>query len=194
MATEDIVLFLEYIPENLHAWLRKQIAIGGDAAESACTMVENNLNSITSFINSRGLLHFDAHFTNILTDGHRLYFSDFGLAMCNRFELSEAESEFFMKHHNYDRCYTIAYFVEWILTEYFGAENWFTGKYNAVLHEYASGKGKPLPAAIEKIVMRYLPIAIVMNDFFLKLKECKSTPYPSRELEHVCTANHIFKN
>ena len=187
-ASADIVLFLEYIPENLHAWLRKQIAIGGDVAESACTMVENNLNSITSFINSRGLLHFDAHFTNILTDGHALYFADFGLATCDRFELSEAEREFFKKHHNYDRCYTMAYFVEWILTEYFGAENWFTGNYNTVLHEYAAGKGRPLAPSIEKIVMRYAPIAVVMNDFFLKLKESKSTPYPTNELDRVCAS------
>jgi hypothetical protein len=182
-ASADIVLFLEYIPENLHTWLRKQIAIGGDAAETACTMVENNLNEITSFINSRGLLHFDAHFMNILTDGHCLYFSDFGLALCNRFELSEVESEFFKKHHNYDRCYTMAYFVEWILTELFGAENWEIMK---ILHEYAEGQGRPLTPSIEKIVMRYVPIAVVMNEFFLKLKESKSTPYPMNELDRVC--------
>jgi hypothetical protein len=149
-------------------------------------MVENNLNEITSFINSRGLLHFDAHFMNILTDGHCLYFSDFGLALCNRFELSEAESEFFKKHHNYDRCYTMAYFIEWILTELFGAENWFTGNYNNILHEYAAGQGRPLTPSIKKMVMRYVPIAVVMNEFFLKLKESKNTPYPTSELDRVC--------
>lgn len=192
-ASAEIVLFLECFPENLHRWLRKQITEGGAAAESACTMVESNLRAITSFINSRGLLHSDAHFMNILTDGHCLYLTDFGLATSNRFELSETESDFFKKHHNYDRCYTMAYFVEWILTELFGAENWFTGNYNAVLHEYATGKGRPLAPAIEKIVMRYLPIALVMNEFFLKLKECKETPYPTNELERVCAANRIFE-
>ncbi|MBV8801674.1 MAG: serine/threonine protein kinase [Gammaproteobacteria bacterium] len=182
-ATADIVLFLEYFPENLHNWLKKQIALEGDVAEAACTMVENNLNAITAFINSRGLIHSDAHFMNVLTDGHCLYLTDFGLATSNRFELSKSESDFFEKHYNYDRCYTMAYFVEWLLTELFGAENWFTGKYNTVLQEYASGNGRPLLPKIEKIVMRYLPVAIIMNEFFIKLKDCKSTPYPFRELE-----------
>lgn len=182
-ASADIVLFLEHIPDNLHLWLRKQIAEGGDAAESACIMVESNLQAITSFIKSRGLLHFDAHFMNILTDGHRLYFADFGLATGTQFELSEAEMDFFKKHHNYDQCYTMAYFVEWILTELFGSENWFTGNYNKVLHEYATGKGKPLAPAIEAIVTRYAPMAVVIDEFFLKLKEFKTTPYPTSELE-----------
>jgi len=182
-ASADIVLFLEHIPDNLHCWLRKQIAEGGDAAESACIMVESNLKAITSFIKSRGLLHFDAHFMNILTDGRRLYFADFGLATGTQFELSEAEMDFFKKHHNYDQCYTMAYFVEWILTELFGSENWFTGNYNTVIHEYATGKGKPLAPAIEAIVTRYAPMAVVINEFFLKLKESKTTPYPTSELE-----------
>jgi len=192
-ASADVIVFLERFPENLHTWFCRQILEGGDAVESACEMVERNLKAITSFINLRGLLHFDAHFNNILTDGHDLYFSDFGLATCTQFDLSESESDFFKKNHNYDQCYTMAYFVEWLLTELFGAENWAIGNYNAVLHEYASGKGRPLPPAIEKIVMRYLPIAIVMNEFFLKLKECKATPYPTSELERVCAANKIFE-
>lgn len=182
-ASADIVLFLEHIPDNLHLWLRKQIAKGSNAAESACIMVENNLKAITSFIKSRGLLHFDAHFMNILTDGQHLYFADFGLVTCTQFEISQAEMDFFKKHHNYDQCYTMAYFVEWILTELFGAENWFTGNYNTVLHEYAIGKGKPLAPAIGAIVERYAPMAVVVNEFFLKLQESKATPYPTSVLE-----------
>jgi hypothetical protein len=184
-ASADIVVFLEYFPENLHKWLRKQILVGGDVAELACEMVESNLKAITSFINSRGLLHFDAHFNNILTDGYNLYFSDFGLALYTQFELSEEESDFFKKNHNYDQCYIMAYFVEWLLTELFGAENWAIGNYNAILHEYAAGKGRPLLPVIEAIIMRYAPIAVVMNEFFLKLKESKATLYPTSELERV---------
>jgi hypothetical protein len=32
-------------------------------------------------LNGRGLTHFDTLFENIVTDGRRLYFSDFGLAL-----------------------------------------------------------------------------------------------------------------
>ena len=84
-------MFLEQFPSNVHEWLRKQMAIGGNAAESACAMVERNLIETTSFINSRGLLHFDAHFWNVLTDGHSLHFVDSWLVDLIRFELSEAE-------------------------------------------------------------------------------------------------------
>ncbi len=45
-ASADIVLFLEQIPENLHKWLRKQIAKGGDVADTACAMVESNLKKL----------------------------------------------------------------------------------------------------------------------------------------------------
>ena len=51
-------------------------------------MVEKELEAGTSFMNARGLLHFDAHFQNILTDGERLYFADYGLAISSRFDLS----------------------------------------------------------------------------------------------------------
>lgn len=82
----------------------------------------------------------------------------------------------------------MAYFVEWLLTKLFGAKNWFTGNYNTVLHEYASGKGQPLAPSIEAIIRRYTPVAVVMNEFFLKLKESKRASYPTNELEHVWAA------
>ena len=180
-ASSEIVLFLEHIPENLHQWLQRKIAQGGEATESACTMVERNLHTITSFINSHGLLHFDAHFWNILTDGQSLYFSDFGLAISDQFELSEAELNFFTQHHNYDSCYTMAFFVGFILRESFGAEN-----YDAILHEYATrSPTKTLPPAIAPIITRYAPMTAVMNNFHRTLKtESKTTPYPVNELEN----------
>jgi serine/threonine protein kinase len=192
-ASADIVVFLEYFPENLHTWLHKQIFNSANVAESACQMVESDLMAITSFINSHGLLHFDAHFNNILTDGHDLYFSDFGLAIYTEFELSEAELDFFKKNYNYDQCYTMAYFVEWLLAEFFDIENWVIGNYNPMLHEYAAGKGGLLLPAIETIIMRYAPLAVVMNEFFIKLKESKSTLYPASKLERICAANKAIK-
>ena len=180
-ASADVVLFLEAIPENLHEWLRKQIVMGGTVAESACTMVESNLKAITSFMNSRGLLHFDAHFENILTDGCCLYFADFGLSISNQFELSEAELNFFKSNHNYDKCYTMGLLVKWILIELFGAEN-----YDGIVREYAAGKGnKILAPEIAKIITRYAPIAVLRDEFYRNFKESKTTSYPSSELERL---------
>ncbi|MFG1706924.1 hypothetical protein ACFLIM_27400 [Nonomuraea sp. M3C6] len=89
-ASASIVLFLEYIPQNLYDWLATQLATG--AVTSAYTMVERRLRTDVAFMNANGLLHFDAHYRNILTDGQRLYFADLGLATSPRFDLSADES------------------------------------------------------------------------------------------------------
>jgi hypothetical protein len=79
-SSASVTLFVEYIPQNLHQWLGTQVKAGDQTANRACAMVERELAAGTSFMNSCGLLHFDAHFENILTDGQRLYFADYGLA------------------------------------------------------------------------------------------------------------------
>jgi thiamine kinase-like enzyme len=71
-ASASVVVFLEYFAQNLNEWFSTHLT------DSACAMVERELAAGTSFMNARGLLHFDAHFENVLTDGERLYFADFG--------------------------------------------------------------------------------------------------------------------
>jgi hypothetical protein len=51
-APSDIVLLLEYIPNNLYEWLSKQMLIDNDTESSACEMVENQLLSTISFMNT----------------------------------------------------------------------------------------------------------------------------------------------
>ncbi|MFF4364808.1 protein kinase family protein [Streptomyces sp. NPDC001594] len=63
-----LVLFLEYIPRTLDEWLTERLRAGEESADRACSLVEAELEAGTSFMNARGLLHFDAHFHNILYD------------------------------------------------------------------------------------------------------------------------------
>jgi len=91
----SLALFLEYIPQTLHEWFVEQAQADDESADRACSLVERELEAGTSFMNAHGLLHFDAHFQNILTDGRRLYFADYGLALSSRFELSPSETSFF---------------------------------------------------------------------------------------------------
>lgn len=79
-ASAFVALFIEYIPDTLNTWLSKELSKGDCSIDKAIEMVECNLRDTIAFINSKGMLHFDAHFHNILTDGEQLYFSDFGLA------------------------------------------------------------------------------------------------------------------
>lgn len=119
-SSTSVALFLEYIPEDLHQWLGVQVEAGDGTTDQAATMVERELEVGTSFMQSRGLLHFDAHFENILTDGRRLYFADFGLALSSDFDLSPEEADFCDRHQSYDRSYTATYLVNWLVTALHG--------------------------------------------------------------------------
>ncbi len=181
-SSASVVVFMEYFPQTLHEWLGEKISRGGDAAESACIMADRNLQAMTSFMNSRGLLHFDAHFNNILTDGQRLYFTDFGLAMYARFDLSGVEARFLASHRSYDRSYTVTHLVTWLKA----AQGLAAGN-DPITSEYAGREEAAcLPAAADAIVGRYTPIAGIVGDFHRRLTEDKLTSYPADEIERAC--------
>jgi hypothetical protein len=190
-----VVLFLEYIPQNLHQWLGTRVGTGatagGQHADRAIAMVERELAAGTSFMNARGLLHFDAHFENILTDGRRLYFTDFGLSLSSRFELSCAEADFFEEHQTYDRCYTISWLVNWLVTAVYGYGRQERG---AFMHACAEGQSPPktspvsgdVPEAARAILTRHTPLAAVFSDFYGGiLDKGRGIPYPLAEIRRI---------
>ena len=180
-ASADIVLFLEYFPYNLYQWFGHQFAQGDSAIEAACKMIQDQLTQTVSFMNHHGFLHFDAHFHNILTDGHQLYFSDFGLAISPKFSLSEEEIIFSKHHIDYDRYSSVTNFLHCLITHYFGkGNNWVIG-----LQEYITEDKKALSSSASSIIKRYAPMALLMDKFYRGLQENKKTPYPARELEEA---------
>lgn len=86
-SSSSLVLFMEHVPRTLGAWLAeaRDAAPGG---HSPCLWVEDAVVRGTEFMSARGLVHFDAHFSNLLTDGKQVYFADFGLALSRGFDLS----------------------------------------------------------------------------------------------------------
>jgi hypothetical protein len=186
-SSASVALFLEYIPQNLHQWLGTQVEAGDETANRACAMTERELAAGTSFMNSRGLLHFDAHFENILTDGQRLYFADYGLAISSRFELSQDEADFFGRHQAYDRCYTATYLVNWLITALYGyGREDREGRY-ALVRAYAEGRRPTgIPAEPAAILARHAPTAAVISDFNRKFqRESRQTPYPLEEIRQL---------
>jgi hypothetical protein len=161
-----------------------QMDAGGEAADRACTMAEKNLEAGTSFMNSRGLLHFDVHFENILTDGQRLFFADYGLAISSRFELSQEEAGFFDRHRTYDRCYSVTYLVNWLVTALYG---YARDDREAQVRAYAQGERPTgIPKAAAAILARHAPLAAVMEDFFRKLRhESRETLYPLEDISRI---------
>ena len=93
-AKYEVVLFLEYIPYIFSKWFERNI-------NQLNLSINEILNAIT-FLRENGIIHFDVHFNNILTDGSKPYLTDFGLALDKRFDLSETERTFFRKNTHYD--------------------------------------------------------------------------------------------
>jgi serine/threonine protein kinase len=93
-ANYELVLFLEYVPYVLATWLKDH---GGQ-----CQQPLADLFKTVDFLSSQGIIHFDAHFDNVLTDGERAYLTDFGLVLDRSFALSKEEEDFFFQHIFYD--------------------------------------------------------------------------------------------
>jgi hypothetical protein len=186
-ASASIGLFLEYIPQNLHQWLGTQVEAGDAATDRACAMVEKKLEAGISFMRSRGVVHFDAHFENILTDGQRLYFTDYGLALSSHFELSEAEIDFVDVHQDYDRWYAATYLVNWLVTALHGYRTDDRDGRYALVRSYAEGKYPTgFPPQVAAILARYAPLAAVVSDFNRKFqRQSRQTPYPVDEIRRL---------
>ncbi|MEU5398933.1 protein kinase family protein [Streptomyces sp. NPDC005963] len=186
-SSASVALFLEYVPQNLHQWLGAQVAAGEHAANRALAMVARELAAVTSFMNGRGLLHFDAHFENVLTDGRRLYFADYGLAASSRFERTEEEADFFDRHRTYDRVYTATYLVNWLVTALFGYEVADRDGRYALVRAYAEGRRPTgIPEEAAAILTRHAPIAALMSDFNRRFQsQSRRTPYPLDEIRRL---------
>ena len=98
-ATREVVVCLEHVPYELQSWL------GANAA--AVEPVLDEIHRTLAFLQEHDIVHFDAHFGNILTDGEQPYVSDFGLLVDGEFELSDAERTFLGAHESYDRCLSL---------------------------------------------------------------------------------------
>lgn len=176
-SSSSLVLFLEHVPHTLGAWLGR---IRESADDAAYRWVEDELVRGSEFMSSRGFVHFDAHFANLLTDGRRVYFSDFGLALSRDFELSERESAFLTDHLAYDRSYTVGHLLRHHLPEAVrGGSNHVT-----FLREWVAGRRPDgVPAGIGAIIDRHAPRTLVLDEFHRRiLRESKHTPFPAAAL------------
>lgn len=192
-SSASIALFLEYMPQNLHEWLTARIEAGTEATDLACAMVERELAAGTAFMNSRGLLHLDAHFENILTDGRRLYFGDYGLALSSGFDLSPEEAEFFDRNQSYDRGYTASYLVNWLVTALYGLQREDRATMVRALAEGNPAEG--IPAGAAAVLTRHAPIAAAVSAFIRRFQqESRSTPYPDEEIRRLLGCGSFRKD
>ncbi|MEW1645303.1 protein kinase family protein [Streptomyces sp. NPDC091219] len=181
-ASASLTLFVEHFPHTLHDWLDEQLRTGDP--DTACTLVEQRLKATTGFLDEQRLLHFDAHFENILTDGRQLYLADYGLAVSSRFRLAPEEREFFDRHRHYDRSSTTARLVNWLVVALYG---YGLPEREAFVRACADGE-RPggVPDAAASIITRHAPLTAVLADFNRRVQnESRLTPYPGDELNRV---------
>jgi hypothetical protein len=171
-ATARLVLCCEYLPRNLLDWLGEQLRVGEDAAETAIAFVDAHLMPTIDFMNAHGLTHFDAHFENIVTDGWRFCFADFGLALSSDFELTGDEAAFLTRHRRYDRGRAAVAYAHCLSTTFFGREQW---KENLRLFL----ESPHVPPAAAEALRQHTPLALGFLEFARRLREDKQTPYPS---------------
>jgi len=192
-ATASVTIFLEYLPWNLSAWLAQQLAAGAAAMESACAMVERGLTVDIPLMNSLGLVHGDAHFDNILTDGRRLYFADLGLATSERFTLSMDELSYLHHNASLDRGYVLAKWVNWLIKAFAPTAS-SPQERMALVRAVAQGQAvqqliPELPSNVAAIIRRHAPIASLVNDFYVELHgERRSAHYPRNDIEAALSA------
>ncbi|MFB7496748.1 protein kinase family protein [Streptomyces sp. NPDC056161] len=183
-SSSSLVLFLEHVPQTLADWLRDyRSATPEGGTGSRYVWVEEALARGTAFMSAHGLVHFDAHFANVLTDGRLLYFADFGLALSSRFELSAVEAEFLSGHLVHDHCHTVSHLLRHHLPD--GVRGGM--EHDVFLREWIAGhRPDGVPREIAAIIDRHARAAVVLGDFHRRwLTESKRTPFPATEIERA---------
>ncbi|MFG2913183.1 protein kinase family protein [Kitasatospora sp. NPDC048298] len=189
-SSRSLVLFLEHLPQTLRTWLHEHgetaVATGGGSPAWA----EDALARGTAFMSSHGLVHFDAHFNNLLTDGRLIYFADFGLALSSGFELSAAEWQFFSDHLGYDRYHTASHLIRHLVDRVRGGM-----EADVFLQEWIAGRRpEAVPPEIAVIVERHARASVVLDGFHRRLlSESKQTPFPGAELNRVADAGEASR-
>ena len=174
-ATAHVVLFCEYIPQNLLEWLSEQVHESEEAAETAIAFVDAHLAPTIDFMNARGLTHFDTHFENITTDGRRFCLGDFGLALSLDFELTEEEVEFVVRHRRYDHGRAAVGYVHCLSAAFFGRDQW-----KESLRAFLKTAQPPVLPCVAAAIHRQAPLALAFLEFSRQLREeDKQTPYPA---------------
>ncbi|MBP2387784.1 AarF/UbiB family protein [Paeniglutamicibacter kerguelensis] len=114
-ASKSVVLFLEYVPETLGAWVRRSLSAGTGPVVFA-DVVEQIIEA-TAWMKRQGFQHFDVHPGNILVREGRLLFTDFGLALYREFDLTPEEKASMVTHEGYDRDSALMHLFHWVLFE-----------------------------------------------------------------------------
>lgn len=195
-AKYELVLFLEYFPYVLDTWL------GKNTAQLEPFLIE--LRDTVTFLRKNGIIHFDAHLGNTVTDGEHPYLTDFGLVLDKRFELGDSERAFFNRNTHYDYGEVLTG-LGWLLR--FRFDDLSEAKKKKVNQKYGMDENTPLPqryatllANIQNLyedglmqldkplvdaILKYRNIILLMLKFFANMRQNpkKDTKFQNSKLK-----------
>ncbi|WP_327092069.1 protein kinase family protein [Nonomuraea sp. NBC_01738] len=168
-ASASVVVFLEHVPQTLAEWLT------GRRDAEPYQWAARELARVAVFLRERGMVHFDGHMNNILTDGRRLLFADFGLASSLDFELAPAEAAFVTEHLTYDEVFAMSQVLRYAIEAVRGER---TAEEFAVA--WQAGDRTGTPAGLATLLDRHLGDARILHHFHRNLLEHDlRTPFPA---------------
>lgn len=94
-AGHELWLFAERFPHVVDDWHPTNQDRSNEIVEALCDVAVS--------LRQHGIVHFDAHFGNALTDGRTFYLADFGLAIDADFDVDVDERRFLDRHRHYDQ-------------------------------------------------------------------------------------------
>lgn len=189
------LIFLEHLPHSMWDWLAAHPEDTDRLTRQLCDTV--------TFLRGHGVVHFDAHFNNAMTDGEYAYLADYGLAMDSRFDLTERERAFLARHTDFDYG-SIVFSVAPQLALWFRAlpeaeqesirERLDLDDDRVPVHlalvRGAEGFDGLAPPTLLDAVVRYRDVIEFLSDFFVTLgaNKQKNTPFDEVRLGELLRA------
>ncbi|NJL87356.1 MAG: hypothetical protein HC886_17465 [Leptolyngbyaceae cyanobacterium SM1_1_3] len=197
-ANHELVLFLEHIPHVLSSWLQEN--------PGKFQQPLNDLCKTMAFLRAKEVIHLDAHFQNVLTDGDQIYLTDFGLVLNRSFALTKDEETFFEQNVFYDYGEILLNLGHLVVSLYDSCSESDKGR---VVKKFNLKKDLTPPELrsillnnIEQIqadgmmhldecyvasMVKYRSIVVLMHNFFSDMRRNpkKDTPFPQAKLRSL---------
>jgi hypothetical protein len=195
-ARHEAVIVLERLPHTLAPWLL-------DNQDRIDGVISGLLETIT-FLREQGIVHFDAHFSNVVTDGAACYLTDYGLLLDAEFDLSSQERTFLERHTDYDygeALMSVAAELLWMflrLPEEERASILRTLALDDSVPPFRHGRTfiaraedladlMQVDSALRDAIVRYRPVMLFMQDFLdaLRANPRKDTSFDEQTLRRL---------
>jgi hypothetical protein len=197
-AKHEVILFLEHFPHVLARWIEQN-------PEGWRTVIRE-MSTAISFLRGQGVIHFDAHFWNIVVGEGIPYLTDFGLVLDRGFTLIPRERTFFRRHVDYDYAEFFASVGSQVTHLYrrapARARKRLARRYGLPvepshdllfdtlvenIEEIHAERLLPLDEAYVETVTRHRKLILLMADFFSRMgrNDRKNTPYPHSAIRRL---------